>query len=131
MPEHTLKAAKAGKHVLSEKPMEVSVEKCQQMIDACKAANRMLAVGYRSQFDPQVQECIRLAREKTFGDVKMVEARFEFHNNWPQSAWRFHKALAGGGALMDVGIYTLQASCVTTPARSRFWFPRWRARPTW
>ena len=53
--EHTLKAAKAGKHVLSEKPMEVSVEKCWQMIDACKAANRMLAVGYRSRFDPQVR----------------------------------------------------------------------------
>ena len=40
----------------------------------------------------------------------MVEARFQFPNNWPPSAWRFQKALAGGGALMDVGIYTLQAS---------------------
>jgi predicted dehydrogenase len=108
--EHTIKAAKAGKHVLSEKPMEVSVEKCQQMIDACKAANRMLAVGYRSRFDPHNQECIRLAREKEFGDLRLIEAGFEIHLDQPPSAWRFHKALAGGGSLMDVGIYALQAS---------------------
>jgi predicted dehydrogenase len=108
--EHTIKAAKAGKHVLTEKPMEASVEKCQQMIDACKAANRMLAVGYRSRFDPHNQECIRLAREKVFGDLRVIEAGFEIHLDQPPSAWRFHKALAGGGALMDVGIYALQAT---------------------
>src|SRR5208282_5256823 len=45
--EHTIKAAKAGKHVLCEKPMEVSSEKCRQMIDACKKAGRQLAIGYR------------------------------------------------------------------------------------
>jgi predicted dehydrogenase len=108
--EHTIKAAKAGKHVLTEKPMEVSVEKCQQMIDACKAVNKMLAVGYRSRFDPHNQECIRLAREKTFGDLRVIEAGFEIHLDQPPTAWRFHKALAGGGALMDVGIYALQAT---------------------
>jgi predicted dehydrogenase len=108
--EYTIKAAKAGKHVLTEKPMEASPEKCQEMIDACKAANRMLAVGYRSRFDPHNQECIRLAREKVFGDLRVVEAGFEIHLDQPPSAWRFHKALAGGGALMDVGIYALQAT---------------------
>ena len=45
--EHTILAARAGKHVLCEKPMEASAEKCQQMIDVCKAASRLLAVGYR------------------------------------------------------------------------------------
>jgi len=70
--DHTIKAAKAGKHVLCEKPMEVSPEKCQQMIDACKAANRMLAVGYRLHFDPNHIECIRLAREKVFGNLNMI-----------------------------------------------------------
>jgi predicted dehydrogenase len=76
--ESTVKAASAGKHVLSEKPMEVSVEKCQQMIDACKKANRQLAVGYRLHFEPNNRECARLAREKVFGEVKMIEAGFGF-----------------------------------------------------
>ena len=107
--EYTLKAAKAGKHVLSEKPMEVSVEKCQQMIDACKAANRLLAIGYRSRFDPHTIECIRLAREKTFGQIKIIQAGFGFRIGDP-TQWRLKRDLAGGGALMDVGIYALQAT---------------------
>jgi len=104
-----IKAAKAGKHVLSEKPMEVSVEKCQKMIDACKAANRMLAVGYRNRFEPHTIECIRLAREKVFGPVKSIEASFGFGIGTPNQ-WRLKHDLSGGGALMDVGIYALQTA---------------------
>jgi predicted dehydrogenase len=107
--EHTIKAAKAGKHVLSEKPMEVSVEKCQQMIDACKKADRQLAVGYRLHFEPNNLECMRLAREKVFGNVKMIEAGFGFRSGNPNQ-WRLNRALSGGGPLMDVGIYALQAT---------------------
>jgi len=107
--EHTLKAAKAGKHVLCEKPMEATVEKCQPMIDACKAANRMLAIGYRCQFEPNHLECIRLAREKTLGDLRIIEAEFGFPIADPNQ-WRLKKTLAGGGALMDVGIYALQST---------------------
>jgi predicted dehydrogenase len=107
--EYTIKAAKAGKHVLCEKPMEVSAEKCQQMIDACKAANRLLAIGYRSRFDPPTIECIRIARDKVFGDLKIIQAGFGFRIGDP-TQWRLKRALAGGGALMDVGIYALQAA---------------------
>ena len=107
--ELTIKAAKAGKHVLCEKPMEVSVEKCQQMIDACKAANRLLAIGYRSRFDPATQECIQLARQQVFGKTKIIQAGFGFRIGDPNQ-WRLKKDLAGGGALMDVGIYALQAA---------------------
>jgi len=108
--EHTIKAANAGKPVLCEKPMEVSVEKCRQMIDACRKAGHQLAIGYRSRFDPHNIECIRLAREKVFGDLRIMEACFDIHLDQPPSAWRFHKALSGGGCLMDVGIYALQAT---------------------
>jgi len=108
--EHTLKAAKAGKHVLCEKPMETTSEKCQQMIDVCKKAGRQLAIAYRCRFDPHHIECIRLAREKVFGDLRIIEASFEIHLDQPPSAWRFHQDLAGGGCLMDVGIYALQAT---------------------
>jgi predicted dehydrogenase len=107
--EHTIKAAKAGKHVLCEKPMEVSPEKCQQMIDACKAANRMLAVGYRLHFEPSHLECVRLAREKVLGSLKLIEAEYGFRIGDPKQ-WRMNRALSGGGPLMDVGIYALQAA---------------------
>src|ERR1700722_11921853 len=107
--EHTIKAAKAGKHVLTKKPMEATPEKCQQMIDACKAANRMLAVGYRSRFEPHNLECVRIAREKVFGDLRLIEAGFGINIGSPDQ-WRLKKALSGGGALMDVGIYALQAT---------------------
>lgn len=108
--EYTIKAANAGKHVLCEKPMEVSPEKCQQMIDACKKACRQLAIGYRCRFDPHNLECIRLAREKTFGELRIIDACFDIHLDQSPDAWRFHKALSGGGSLMDVGIYALQAT---------------------
>ncbi|MEJ0091034.1 MAG: Gfo/Idh/MocA family oxidoreductase [Limisphaerales bacterium] len=107
--EHTIKAAKAGKHVLCEKPMEVSSEKCQQMIDACKKAGRQLAIGYRLHFEPNNLECVRLAREKVFGGLKFIEADFGFRIGDP-TQWRLNRALAGGGPLMDVGIYALQAT---------------------
>jgi predicted dehydrogenase len=107
--ENTIKAANAGKHVLSEKPMEVSAKKCQGMIDACKKAGRQLAIGYRCQFEPHHRECMRIAREKEFGGIKIIEAGFGFRIGDPNQ-WRLKQALAGGGALMDVGIYALQAT---------------------
>jgi predicted dehydrogenase len=107
--EHTIKAAKAGKHVFCEKPMEVSVEKCRQMIDACQQAGRLLGVAYRLHFEPNNLECVRLAREKVFGDLKIIEAGFGFPMGDP-TQWRLNRALAGGGPLVDVGIYALQAT---------------------
>jgi predicted dehydrogenase len=107
--EQTIAAAKAGKHVYCEKPMEVSAEKCQQMIDACKAAGRKLGVAYRCQFDPNHLECIRIARSKELGDLRLIEAAFNVNIGGP-SQWRLKRALSGGGALVDVGVYALQAA---------------------
>ncbi len=112
--EHTIKGLKAGKHVFCEKPMEVSVEKCQAMIDEAKKAGRMLAVGYRCQYDPNHIECRRLATEKVFGELKTIEAGFS--RSITATEWRVKKALAGGGPLMDVGIYALQ-TCRFVSAR--------------
>jgi predicted dehydrogenase len=102
-------AFKAGKHVFCEKPMEISVERCQKMINDAKAANRKLAVAYRCQYDPNNLECIRIARAREFGDIKIVEATFNVSIGDP-GQWRLKRALSGGGALMDVGIYALQAA---------------------
>jgi len=111
--EHTLAAAAAGKHVFCEKPMEISVERCQQMIDAVKKAGRMLSVGYRCQFEPNNLECVRLAKEKVLGDVKIIDANFGFAMGDP-TQWRLKRELAGGGSLMDVGIYCLQTARMLT-----------------
>lgn len=107
--DNTLAAAKAGKHVFCEKPLEVSVDRCQRMIDACKKAERQLGVAYRCQFEPHHLECIRIAREKEMGTIKVIESGFGFVIGDPDQ-WRLKKHLAGGGALMDVGIYVLQAT---------------------
>ena len=111
--EHALAAAAAGKHVFCEKPMEINPERCQQMIDAVKKAGKMLGVGYRCQFEPNHLECVRLAREKVLGDVKVIDANFGFAIGDP-TQWRLKRELAGGGALMDVGIYCLQTTRMLT-----------------
>jgi predicted dehydrogenase len=111
--EHTIASLRAGKHVLCEKPMEVSVERCAAMIAEAKAAGRQLAIGYRCQFDPHHLELVRLARERILGAVKMVEAGFGFSIGDPNQ-WRLDRELAGGGPLMDVGIYALQSARMIT-----------------
>ncbi len=107
--DHATKAAQAGKHVFCEKPMEISVERSQQMIDVCKKAGRMLGVAYRCQFEPHHLEAIRIARTKELGTIKLIEGAFGFNIGNPDQ-WRLKKELSGGGALMDVGIYVLQAT---------------------
>jgi predicted dehydrogenase len=107
--EYTIRAAKAGKHVLCEKPMAVSVAECQAMIDACAAANRKLMIAYRMHYEPMTQKAIALAHSAAdVGTIKMITAEAGFNMGNP-AQWRCHKPLAGGGSLMDMGIYALNA----------------------
>ncbi len=105
--EFVIRAAEAGKHVICEKPMSVSVKEAEEMIDACKKANRQLAIGYRLHFEPFNLEMARLGQQKIYGNVKFVESSFGFNIGNPNQ-WRMKKAMAGGGPLMDVGIYAIQ-----------------------
>lgn len=107
--EFTLRTARAGKHVLCEKPMANSVAECRRMIAGCEKAGVQLAIAYRCQFAPQHLECMRLAREKVYGKIKYIESSFGFRIG-DHKQWRLNKALAGGGALMDVGNYVVQAA---------------------
>ena len=106
--EYTVRAAKAGKHVFCEKPMAISSVECRQMIDACKKAERLLGIAYRCQFEPHHLKCMELAKSKKFGEIKEIIAGFGFKIGDPKQ-WRLNRKLAGGGPLMDVGIYALQA----------------------
>jgi len=104
--EYVVRAAQAGKHVICEKPMANTVQECDEMIDACNQAGVMLSVGYRLHFDPFNLEMMRLAAEKAYGTVKRISAS---HGLVSAQGWRLEKKLAGGGPLMDVGIYCVNA----------------------
>lgn len=110
--EYTIRAAKAGKHVICEKPMALNVRECQEMIDACKKANRILSVGYRLHFEPYTQEIMRLGRQKVYGKLLELDCQngFTYGPDTDPDIWRLKKAMAGGGGLMDMGIYAIQGA---------------------
>lgn len=112
--EYTIRAAKAGKHVICEKPMAVSAADCQEMIDACKKANKMLSIGYRLHFDPFNIEMMRLGQKRVYGKILKIDSANGFTWGGDPNAWRLKKALAGGGALMDMGVYVVQGARYTT-----------------
>jgi predicted dehydrogenase len=111
--EFVVRAAKAGKHVMCEKPMTTSVQDAEIMIKACQDANVQLGIGYRMHFEPFTKEIVRQCREKIVGDVKFIQTNFGFTIGDP-TQWRLKKAMAGGGPLMDVGIYCVQAARYVT-----------------
>ena len=103
--EYTVRAAAAGKHVLCEKPMATSAAEAQQMVDACRRADRKLMIAYRIQYEPHNRFVMQAVRDKRFGAIKLVEGH-NGQNLGDPNQWRLKKA-AGGGALFDVGIYCL------------------------
>ncbi len=106
--EYTIRAAQAGKHVLCEKPMATSLADCQAMIAACRKANVKLMIAYRCQYHPSHLKAIELIRTGAVGRVQAIESAFGF--NIQRSDWRLNRKLAGGGPLVDVGIYSLNAA---------------------
>lgn len=107
--EYTIRGLQAGKHVLTEKPMANTPADCQKMIDAARAADRKLMVAYRCRYEPYNQEAIRIARSQELGPTQTILT----NAGWPiqnPDQWRLKKDLAGGGSLMDIGIYALNAS---------------------
>jgi predicted dehydrogenase len=106
--EYTIRSAKAGKHVLCEKPMSISVPEAEAMIDACKVANVKLMIAYRCHYETTNLAAVKLIRDGALGQVQQIQSAFGFYCG--AGAWRLDKKLAGGGPLMDVGIYSLNAT---------------------
>ncbi|KSA13525.1 Gfo/Idh/MocA family protein [Maribacter dokdonensis] len=112
--EFCIRAAKAGKHVICEKPMAVSVAECDAIINACNEHKVKLSVGYRMQSDPYTHEVKKYIRERTFGDVLFVSSDAGYVSNGNPDQWRLNKKLSGGGALMNMGVYAIQTSIYGT-----------------
>ena len=106
--EYTVRSAKAGKHVLCEKPMATSVKEAREMIAACEAAHVKLMIAYRLHYEPTTRRAIKLLRDGLVGQVQSIASANGFNES--AGEWRLDKKLAGGGPLMDVGIYCLNAT---------------------
>ncbi len=107
--DEVIRVAKAGKHAICEKPMAVNAKEGQEMVDACKANNVKLLVGYRMHLEPHTLEIIRMRNAGDFGKVLFFQGLSGFIIGDP-TQWRLNKALSGGGAMMDIGVYSINGS---------------------
>lgn len=106
---YVIRAAKAGKHVICEKPLALNASEAEEMIEACDKAKVKLLVGYRLHFEAKTLEIIRMRNAGEFGKVMFFQGLSGFNIGDP-TQWRLNKALAGGGAMMDIGIYSINGA---------------------
>lgn len=106
--EFVIRAAKAGKHVICEKPLATSLDDSHRMLEACRNAGVKLGVGYRLHYDLFNKEMMRLGQQKIFGQVNKVI--LDDSMTLDGYEWRVEGALSGGGPLMNNGIYCVQAA---------------------
>jgi len=106
--EIAIEAAKAGKHIIVEKPMEIALDKCDEVISACKKAKVKIEVIFQSRFLPSVKKLKKAIDEGKFGKLVLGD----MYNKWYRSQeyydsgkWRGTWKLDGGGALMNQGIH--------------------------
>lgn len=104
-----LRVAAAGKHVICEKPMALNARQGKEMVDACKKAGKQLLVGYRMHFEANTVDIIQQRINGNFGKILFFQGLSGFRIGNP-SQWRLNKELAGGGAMMDIGIYSVNAA---------------------
>lgn len=107
--EFSIRAAKAGKHVICEKPMGLTSQECVHIINACKQAKVKLGMGYRLHSEPYTKEVKRLVRHKVFGSPQYISSTAAYISRGNPKQWRLNKTFSGGGALMNMGVYAFQA----------------------
>jgi predicted dehydrogenase len=107
--EYAVRAAAAGVDVLCEKPMAVTVEDCQAMIDAAEQNHTKMMVAYRLHFEAGNLEAIRLARSGRLGDLRIFTS--EFCQQVAKDNVRVSEFVAqGGGPVYDMGVYCINAA---------------------
>lgn len=103
--EATLKAAAAGKHIIIEKPLSVTLEEADAMIAACRNAGVKLMYAEELCFAPKYERVRQLVKEGAIGEIYMLK-QSEKHSG-PHSDWFYDINLAGGGVLMDMGCHAI------------------------
>ncbi|MTB49975.1 Gfo/Idh/MocA family protein [Lewinella sp. W8] len=105
--DFSVRAARTGKHVWCEKPMAMNPAECQDIIDACEEAGVMLAIGYRMLHEPNTRQLINFTKERAYGELTAATAYAGYGGNPPpRDYWRGQRDM-GGGALYDMGVYTV------------------------
>ena len=99
----TKKAAAAGKHIIIEKPLAITLEEADEMIDACKKAKVKLMYAEELCFAPKYERVRHMVKEGAVGKIYMLK-QAEKHSG-PHSDWFYDIKLAGGGVLMDMGCH--------------------------
>jgi predicted dehydrogenase len=107
--DQVIRVARAGKHAICEKPMAINAKEGQEMVDACKKAGVHLLVGYRMHFEPKTLEIVRMRKDGELGKILFFQGLSGFRIGDP-TQWRLNKKLAGGGSMMDIGIYSVNGA---------------------
>jgi len=106
-----VQAAAAGKHVLCEKPLAATVEQASRMIAACREHGVLLMTAYRKFFEPSTVYLKKLIRDQALGRIDVIHTAFsELNGTATSPAWLRQARLAGGGPLMDLGVYCVNTS---------------------
>jgi predicted dehydrogenase len=107
----TVRAAEAGKHVLCEKPLAATVEQSTRMVAACRKHGVLLMTAYRKYFEPSTVYVKKLIRDGKLGRIDVIHTAFsELHVPGRSIPWLLDAQLAGGGPLMDLGVYCVNTS---------------------
>lgn len=107
--DNVIQIARAGKHVIVEKPMALNAKEGEEMVQYCKKAGVHLLVGYRMHFEPKTLDIVRKRQDGEFGKILFFQGLSGFVIGDPKQ-WRLNKALAGGGSMMDIGIYSVNGA---------------------
>ena len=107
----TIQAAQAGKHVLCEKPLAATSQQSAAMVEACRESGVSLMTAYRKYYEPSTLHLKRLIQSHKLGRIDVIHTAFsELYSPGVSQSWLVDAKMAGGGPLMDLGVYCVNTS---------------------
>ena len=107
--EWAIRAAEAGKHVLCEKPLAISADEAQEMVEACENAGVVFAEAFMYRYHPRYTTICDIVKSGEIGELRGIHSTFTFNNSKDMSNVRYQQEW-GGGSLYDVGVYPISAA---------------------
>jgi predicted dehydrogenase len=110
--KYVVAAAKAGKHVLCEKPLAATVRQARNMVNTCRKHDVLFMTAYRKYFEPGSLLLKEMVKTGKLGRIDVIHTLFTEHRPWGDNspAWLFSRKLCGGGPLTDLGVYCINTS---------------------